>query len=120
MDGIRAYWDGQRLTSRQGSEINAPEEFTRELPKKVPLDGELWMGRGTLERLFNILHSNEGDWSMVQYRVFDLPGSSKQFSDRVEELKQIPFPSHVVPQRQHLTLARCMLYPIQYVEEMNT
>jgi len=49
MDGIRAYWDGVRLLSRQGKQLFAPLAFTKELPN-ISLDGELWMGRGSFER----------------------------------------------------------------------
>ena len=46
MDGVRGYWDGKKLLSKQGIRIPTPEWFTTGLPQ-VPLDGELWMGRGT-------------------------------------------------------------------------
>ena len=44
-DGYRAMWDGSRFVSRQGNVYNAPEWFTRHLPKNVVLDGELYAGR---------------------------------------------------------------------------
>src|SRR4051794_10572043 len=72
MDGVRAYWDGKQLLSRQGSPIEAPEEFLRGLPCDTALDGELWMGRQTFEQLMSILKSTQGDWGRIQYCVFDL------------------------------------------------
>src|SRR4051812_5175371 len=76
MDGIRAYWDGSKLLSRHGKEIVVPEEFLHGLPSDVTLDGELWMGRGTFEKLISTLNSNQqGDWSNIKYCVFDLPHS---------------------------------------------
>ena len=44
-DGVRGYWDGQRLWTRSGERIAAPAWFTAPLPPS-PMDGELWAGRG--------------------------------------------------------------------------
>jgi DNA ligase-1 len=41
LDGVRVYWDGKTLFSNQGTKIEAPESFTRDLPA-YSLDGELW------------------------------------------------------------------------------
>jgi ATP-dependent DNA ligase len=40
-DGMRLFWTGKQLFTRQGKEIIAPQFFTNQLPS-VPLDGELW------------------------------------------------------------------------------
>ena len=40
LDGVRAYWDGETLTSRNGNRFNAPPWFIEDFPH-VPLDGEL-------------------------------------------------------------------------------
>ena len=50
LDGVRAYWDGRQLISRQGNRFAAPAWFTAGFPD-TPLDGELWMGRGTFDEL---------------------------------------------------------------------
>ena len=47
LDGIRAYWDGSNLLTRQGKIINAPKYFTQNLPS-FALDGELYTRRGDL------------------------------------------------------------------------
>jgi DNA ligase-1 len=39
-DGVRAYWNGQKLLLSNGKEVSAPLEFLNHLPK-VPLDGVL-------------------------------------------------------------------------------
>jgi DNA ligase-1 len=41
MDGVRAFWDGRRMYSKQGNEWWTPKFFTSGLPT-TPLDGELW------------------------------------------------------------------------------
>jgi DNA ligase-1 len=50
IDGVRAFWDGQVLRTRNGHSINAPAWFVERFPAQ-PLDGELWIGRGPFELL---------------------------------------------------------------------
>nr|CDI52660.1 related to DNA ligase [Melanopsichium pennsylvanicum 4] len=54
LDGVRAFWDGQRLYSRQKIEWNAPPWWKNRLPKDITLDGELWMKRGTFDQTSQI------------------------------------------------------------------
>ena len=54
LDGIRAYWDGKRLISRQGNIFPAPYWFTKNFPSQA-LDGELWLDRGKFQRLMSIV-----------------------------------------------------------------
>jgi len=44
LDGMRGYWDGKQLLSRQGNIIHTPSWFTHHWPH-FPMDGELWLGR---------------------------------------------------------------------------
>src|SRR5689334_686884 len=94
MDGIRAYWDGRRLLSRKGNRIPVPPSFTIGLPK-IPLDGELWLGRKSLEKLRVIHNTVDSDWSEVKYVVFDLPSSKEPLENRLNSLKQLELPLHV-------------------------
>lgn len=97
MDGVRAYWDGQKLWTRQGIEIQAPKKFTHGLPNEISLDGELWMGRGTFEHLMSALNSTseEGEWDNIRYFVFDYPIQMKSHKERMELLGHIGFRSQV-------------------------
>ena len=54
LDGVRAYWDGQQLVSRQGNLFAAPAWFTEKLPP-FELDGELWIARGHFEKTLSIV-----------------------------------------------------------------
>ncbi|EST07741.1 DNA ligase, ATP-dependent, central [Kalmanozyma brasiliensis GHG001] len=54
LDGVRAFWDGQRLYSRQKIEWNAPPWWKDRLPKDITLDGELWMARGAFDQTSQI------------------------------------------------------------------
>ena len=90
LDGIRAWWDGESLYSRQGNRFNAPAAFVEGFPKAA-LDGELWMGRGTFERLSSTVRrpaTREDPWNGVRYMVFDLPGHGGTFDQRLVHLKE--------------------------------
>jgi DNA ligase-1 len=90
-DGVRGYWDGTRMISRQGNIIHTPPWFVDALPE-TPLDGELWLGRGQFDRLSGIIRRhriNEEDWRLVKYLIFDLPASEEIFDLRIEQIKSI-------------------------------
>ena len=83
-DGVRALWDGRQLRFRSGLPVAAPADFLRRLPP-VPLDGELWLGRGRFEALAGLVRRQApqpGDWDAVQYMVFDLPWAEGGFARR--------------------------------------
>ena len=91
LDGVRAYWDGRQLVSRQGNVFSAPEWFTRGFPEQE-LDGELWAGRQQFQSLMSIVTSRTGDgagWQRVRYCVFDLPSHPGTFSQRLAALRQL-------------------------------
>lgn len=90
-DGVRAFWDGNQLLSRQGNVIHAPVWFVKPLPK-TKLDGELWIARGMFDELSGIVRRqlpDEKEWRKIKYMLFDLPGSSSIFDDRLHQLKAI-------------------------------
>ena len=91
LDGVRAWWDGEALYSRRGNRFNAPEAFVEGFPR-VPLDGELWMGRGTFERLSGIVRRQsmrKDAWRGVRYMVFDLPDHPGTFDQRLARLREL-------------------------------
>jgi DNA ligase-1 len=88
-DGLRAYWDGERLWSRNGNLIHAPDYLVAALPRDVPLDGELWIGHGKFEETMSIVRSEtpgEG-WKRIRYMVFDAPKAGGTFEERMELLR---------------------------------
>lgn len=91
LDGVRAIWDGNSLRFRSGKEITAPHWFTAGLPRQA-LDGELWLGRGSFDRLSGIVRReipDENDWREVRYMIFELPGALGSFRDRAEQIRQL-------------------------------
>jgi DNA ligase-1 len=90
-DGVRAYWDGRVLRFRSGLPIDAPRGFIERLPP-VPLDGELWLGRGRFEALSAIVRRRQPDaasWLALRYMVFELPGSPGDFASRAQRIQSI-------------------------------
>lgn len=91
LDGVRAYWDGRQLISRQGNRFAAPAWFTAGFPD-TPLDGELWMGRGTFDELSGTVRQQTPDdaqWRKVRYMVFDMPVPDLTFDERLACLTQL-------------------------------
>jgi DNA ligase-1 len=91
LDGVRAYWNGKHLMSRQGNIFQTPEWFVAPLPE-VALDGELWLGREKFEQVSGLVRRQSGedsDWSDIKFMVFDLPGSAQPFDERLKQLEQI-------------------------------
>lgn len=88
-DGVRVHWDGNTLATRSGTIIDAPPEFTDDLPA-MELDGELWAGRGTFEKVLSAIQvgRTSSTWSDMVLMVFDTPLPRTKFSDRVKLLRE--------------------------------
>lgn len=84
-DGVRAYWDGQRLLSRGGEVLQAPDWYTAGWPAE-PMDGELWAGRGQFEQVTSTVRRQVPDddaWRRIRFMVFDLPNYPGRFDERL-------------------------------------
>jgi DNA ligase-1 len=88
-DGLRAWWDGQKLWSRKGNLIHAPDYFLAEFPRDIVLDGELWIGHGKFEETMSIVRSERPDdrWKRLRYMVFDAPAAKGTFEQRMQFLR---------------------------------
>lgn len=116
-DGVRAYWDGQRLVTRQGEAIRPPAWFTQGWPDQ-PLDGELWAGRGGFEIASAAARRREpvdGEWRRLRFMAFDLPAHGGPFDQRLAALRRLAAPARstlaVAGQRKvesHAELRRLM------------
>ena len=97
LDGVRAVWDGRRLRFRSGKPIHAPAWFVDALPAQ-PLDGELWIGRGSFERVSGIVRKEvpvDAEWRHVRYMIFELPGAPGSFRQRVDQISQLVHQANV-------------------------
>lgn len=89
LDGVRGFWNGQSLLTRQGNPIQAPEWFLDQLPW-FPVEGELWLGRGLFDELSGLVRQQTPDdheWRKVRFMLFDLPGHAGRFVDRRSALE---------------------------------
>ena len=69
LDGVRAYWDGKQLISRQGNVFTPPAGFTRDFPP-FALDGELYIGRGKFEAVSAAVRTAGHSWRGILGRAF--------------------------------------------------
>lgn len=88
LDGIRAYWNGKNLLTRQNKIINAPKYFTKNLPP-FELDGELWSKRGDFENIQSIVMDKTPTkkWSEIKYMIFEAPHAKGNFLQRLEKVR---------------------------------
>jgi DNA ligase-1 len=84
LDGIRGYWDGQQLLTREGTLIHAPSWFTVPFPP-FELDGELWAGRGQFEEVQCTVMDGtpSSEWRHISYNIFEVPHASGDFPTRL-------------------------------------
>lgn len=83
LDGVRAYWDGRQLVSRQGYAFTPPKGFTAGFPP-FPMDGELYSGRGRFEQISATVRSASGTWDGIRLHVFDVPQAQGNLYQRLE------------------------------------
>jgi len=85
LDGVRALWTGEGFVSRLGNIYHAPDWFIEDLPK-VPLDGELWMGRGLFQKTVSVARRQDKSdlWKDIRFVMFDAPDASGRFEERMD------------------------------------
>lgn len=103
LDGVRACLDADgQMWTRNGKPILPPADWAAGLPRGVELDGELWGGRGTLERTAGAVRAGpRGDWSGIRFAVFDAPGAAGGFSERLAEAGRIASAAPVCAAVEH-------------------
>ena len=86
LDGVRGYWDGKQLLSKNGKIFYPPAAFVRNLPP-FPLEGEIWGGRGSFEQTIGIVkkqHPHSG-WLQLKFAIFDIPKTDGGFTQRLNK-----------------------------------
>lgn len=88
LDGVRAYWNGKELLSKNGNKIFAPSWFTKDFPP-FPLDGELWTKRDDFENIQSIVLSQNSSkrWETISYNIFEVPNIKGDFRARLHFLE---------------------------------
>ena len=90
LDGVRAYWDGRNLLSRNGKILAAPEGWSAHFPS-FALDGELYTARSEFEKIQSTVMDKTPSiaaWSEVKFYVFDVPEAGGGLLERLSELKK--------------------------------
>ena len=105
LDGMRAYWDGCALLSRNGNRIEAPLWFTDNLPHDIHLDGELFIARGYFQQTVSTCRKQvpvDAEWQEVKFKVFDALPEEKRtdayprpFHERYQYMLALDLPQHV-------------------------
>ncbi|KAJ3211078.1 hypothetical protein HDU67_004786 [Dinochytrium kinnereticum] len=92
LDGVRAYWhpEAEAFVSRNGNQFFAPDWFTKDLPRDMSLDGELFAGRGKFSSTVSVVKSMDSpNWSKIVYHIFDAPSiASIPFERRMDKIKE--------------------------------
>ena len=91
LDGIRGFWDGEKLITRQGNLIHSPDWFTQHWPT-TPMDGELWIAREQFQLTLSCTRKvtiDEKCWRKIRFMIFDLPEHQGTFTKRVHAMKEI-------------------------------
>lgn len=88
MDGVRAYWDGEKFISRGGILFAAPSWFTKDFPP-FAVDGELWSKRGDFEHIQSIVMQKEAHegWRELAFYAFDVPKEADGLTKRLASLE---------------------------------
>jgi DNA ligase-1 len=86
LDGVRGYWDGEKLWSKNGKQLQPPPAFIMGLPD-FALEGELWGGRGSFEKTLSIVLKKEahGGWLQLKFAIFDVPKATGAFTLRLKK-----------------------------------
>ena len=86
LDGVRGYWDGRRLFSKNGTPFHAPRAFTKNFPD-FEIEGEIWGGRNTFEKTVGTVKRQEAHdgWLELKFAIFDVPAATGGFEDRLNK-----------------------------------
>lgn len=91
LDGIRGYWNGTQLLTRQGNLIHSPKWFTQHWPDNI-VDGELWIKRDHFQQTLSCVrkkHIDEACWQLVRFMMFDLPEHRGTFTERITAMQKL-------------------------------
>jgi DNA ligase-1 len=91
LDGMRGYWTGTTLLSRQGNKINVPSWFIMNWPN-IAMDGELWIGRGKFQATISCIKRlaiNNSCWRNIRFMLFDLPKNTSPFTQRITAMEAL-------------------------------
>lgn len=87
LDGVRGFWTGKILLSRQGNSFNPPDYFVKNFPP-FAIDGELFSEREEFESISATVRSaSPKGWHKLKLYVFDVTNAKGNLFERLEKLK---------------------------------
>jgi len=91
LDGVRCYWNGSTMYTRNGNTFQPPGWFKKALPTDMTLDGELWSKRADFQKIVSIVRRQDEneEWKNIKYMVFDAPLMKGTFKQRLDKIKKI-------------------------------
>ncbi|PAF45644.1 DNA ligase [Helicobacter sp. 11S02629-2] len=94
LDGVRAFYDGKNLLSKNGNDFNFKTSFMQGFPP-FRLDGELYSKKDSFEGIVSMVKTASPNHNL-KYYVFDVPDAKGSLSERLEVLKDY-LKKHKVP-----------------------
>ncbi|MGB5965221.1 MAG: DNA ligase [Sulfurimonadaceae bacterium] len=105
LDGIRGYWDGKAMYSKNSKKLFTPKGFTKNFPS-FALDGELWSRHQDFEAVQSKVLKHNGTWEGISYNIFEVPHAKGDFFSRIDKAKQW-FKDHPNPYVQIIPQYTC-------------
>lgn len=99
LDGVRCFWNGEAMYTRNGCVFVAPDWFKNLLPNDISFDGELWTKRDDFQHTCSIVRRKDKneEWHDVTYMIYDCPLLKTIFTKRLEicekKVKEINHPN---------------------------
>jgi DNA ligase-1 len=88
LDGVRGFWNSQKLISRGGKVFNPPKWFVKNFPP-FAIDGELWTKQNDFENIVSIVRSKKDKgWNTIKLMVFEVPNQDGGLLDRLNILEK--------------------------------
>lgn len=88
LDGVRGYWDGKQLFTRQNKILMPPHYFTKGFPP-FAVDGELFSERNQFEFISSVVRSQKDKgWEKLKLYVFDVPHAQGNLFQRLAVLEK--------------------------------
>ncbi|HHD64710.1 MAG TPA: DNA ligase [Desulfobulbaceae bacterium] len=123
LDGVRGYWNGKKLLSKNGNLLHPPAAFLESFPP-FALEGELWMGRGKFQQTISIVKKQQphDGWRKLRFAIFDVPKAPGGLLQRLHKARDW-FGKHptrfvfVIPQR-HVRDAKQLEAELKQVERL--
>jgi len=88
LDGVRGFWDGKKLRSKQNLPYSPPNSWLKDFPP-FALDGEIYSKKGEFEKISSITAAANSSkaWDELNLHVFDVPDAKGDLFERLAVLQ---------------------------------